>query len=316
MEFRKTVELPTGTAELRHSDRVMLIGSCFTENMGQMFAASGFRTLVNPFGILYNPLSIAQALNRMSAGEPYTGSELLHHGGLWSSLMHHGSFSSPDQGQCLTRINESLTRGMEMLAEADWLILTFGTAWVYEWKETGAVVGNCHKLPDTLFTRRLLTVEEIAEEYAAVLRRLRERRKELKVMFTVSPIRHTRDGAHGNQLSKSTLLLAVERICHEVRECHYFPSYEIMMDELRDYRFYCADMIHPSPVAEQYIWERFSTTYFKRPTLEAIREYEAVRRSLDHRPLNPDTEACRQFKARLEEKVERLREKYPYINLR
>ena len=313
MEFRKIAELPECAAEIRHRDRLMLMGSCFSESMGRMLAGSGFRTLVNPFGILYNPASIALALDRMLSGKLFGEDELICHGGLWSSLMHHGSFSGTDSGACLRHINSSLSEGAEMLRRADWLMITLGTARVYEWKETGTVVGNCHRLPDHKFSRRLLGVDEIVDEYTALLGRLREGNKELKTLFTVSPIRHTRDGAHGNQISKSTLMLAVEKICTTVPQCYYFPSYEIMMDELRDYRFYCADMVHPSPVAEQYIWERFCKAYFRQPTMEAAGECEAVRRGLEHRPLNPDTEDYCRFVAQLEEKIDRLKKKYPYV---
>ena len=315
MDFRKSVELPIGEAEIRHSDQLLLIGSCFTENMGKIFSANKFRCLINPFGILYNPLSIAEAICQMLAHRQYDENDLLFEHGLWLSLMHHGSFSSLNKDECLDKINSNLKQGADCLQKAKWLIITFGTARVYECKQTGQIVGNCHKLPEKCFSRRLLEVDEILETYNNLFTDLRKVNPDLSVLFTVSPIRHTRDGMHGNQVSKATLLLAIDKLCSRHAFCHYFPSYEIMLDELRDYRFYDADMVHPSQLAIEYIWECFAKSYFKNQTMGFLKEWESIRRGLEHRPFNPDSEEYLRFRSQILLKMERLKEKYPYLDV-
>lgn len=314
MEFRTRTELPVGEAEIRHADRLLLWGSCFTENIGERLSAAKFRCLQNPFGVLYNPLSIATALRQVEQRQVYTPDDLFYDRGLWGSRMHHSSFSSADQEECLQKVNNGITEGADFLAKADWLVLTFGTAWVYEWKADGSVVGNCHKLPARLFSRRLLQEEEIVREWRSLLEELRSRHPQLNVLFTVSPIRHAKDGLHGNQLSKATLLLAVDRLCASLPFCHYFPSYEILLDELRDYRFYADDMFHPSRQAVDYIWECFSATYFSDATLRLVNECQEVLRAADHRPFHPESEAYRQFKALQRQHIARLKERFPYLD--
>lgn len=316
MEFRTRTELPAGEAEIRHADRLLLWGSCFTESIGERLAAAKFRCLQNPFGVLYNPLSIATALQQVEQRKVYTSDDLFYDRGLWGSRMHHSSFSAADREECLRKVNDGIAAGAAFLDKADWLVLTFGTAWVYEWKADGSVVGNCHKLPERLFSRRLLRVEEIACAWQSLLEELRTAHPQLHVLFTVSPIRHTKDGLHGNQLSKATLLLAVDCLCTSLPFCHYFPSYEILLDELRDYRFYADDMYHPSRQAVDYIWECFSATYFSEATRRLVGECQEVRRAAEHRPFHPESEAHQQFKARQRQHIARLKESYPYLDFR
>ena len=313
MQFRTLVSLPAGTDEIRHADRLLLWGSCFTEHIGAHLRAARFRCLQNPYGVLYNPSSIAAALREVLEAKRYEADDLFFDRGLWGSRMHHTSFSDPDRDECLRRVNDSLSAASAFLPQADWLLLTFGTARVYAWKADGCIVGNCHKLPERLFTRRLLSVEDICAEWRPLLERLRAVRPQLKVLFTVSPIRHAKDGMHGNQLSKATLLLAIDRLCQEYPFCRYFPAYELLMDELRDYRFYADDMLHPSTLAVDYIWDCFCRTYFSAATLRVMKECEAVGKALDHRPFRPGSEAHLQFLAQLEAKVRRLQEQYPYL---
>ena len=229
--------------------------------------------------------------------------------------MHHGSFSGNSAEECLLRINERLGRAAAELPQTDWLMITWGTAWVYSLKENGKVVGNCHKQPDKLFTRRLLSVEEIVVEYFDLLKMLQELNPNLKVLFTVSPIRHAKDGMHGNQISKSTLLLAIDTLQHHYPMCHYFPSYEIMMDELRDYRFYADDMFHPSPMAVSYIWKCFGDTYFSSQTRQIMKEWEEIRKGLNHKPFDVRSEAYRSFLTQIVLKISRMKEKFPYFDL-
>lgn len=315
MNFRTQVELPEKETEILHSDRIMLFGSCFADNIGNLLAAHKFRCDVNPFGTLYNPLSVAEALRRIDSGWRCREADLLSSGGQWHSLMHHSAFSASSADECRERINRRMEWAAEEWPRIDWLILTWGTAWVYFWNETGEVVGNCHKLPDRLFGRRMLMVDEIVETYVGLLDRVRRTNPQVKVLITVSPIRHVKDGLHGNQLSKSTLLLAAEALRQRCESCFYFPAYEILMDDLRDYRFYAADMVHPSSVAVAYVWECFVQTYFSRQTRQIMQEWEEIERALNHRPFDANSERYRHFLTQIVLKINRMKEKFPYFEV-
>ena len=302
---------------LRHSDRVVVMGSCFAEHIGARLSEMKWRTVVNPFGVLYNPLSIAEALGQLVSTRPYTVEELTlyPHGG-WSTWMHHSRYAHPDKVTALQLINESFATGSRMLAQADMLIVTLGTAWVYRLNETGQVVGNCHKVPERAFTRQRLTVEETVEAMAIVLAQLWEVNPMLRLIVTVSPVRHLKDTLHGNQLSKATLLLAVDELCRRFPDrVHYFPAYEIVMDELRDYRFYADDMAHPSPQAVEYVWERFVEHMTHREAQGFMTQWNKVVRALAHRPFRPEGEEYKEFVHQNISKIMELKEKYPYIEV-
>ena len=315
MDFRTKVELPLGQVSIGHADRMMLWGSCFAENIGKRLTDNKFSCDVNPFGVLYNPLSIAEALYELQEGKPYTAGQLMEHQGTWFSLMHHSAFSSRSQEECLARINRRFQEGSARLRTSDWLLFTWGTARVYQWKEDGRVVGNCHKLPDRCFTRRLLSVEEIVSTYQKLLEVLHGQNPRLKVLFTVSPIRHAKDGMHGNQLNKAVLLLAIEELCTRLPYCHYFPSYEILMDELRDYRFYADDMLHPSQLAVDYMWECFCEVCFDAVTRKIMQDWEKIRKGLEHRPFDVQSDAYQCFLSQILLKIEALKEKFPYLDV-
>lgn len=315
MNFRTQVEMPVKGGEIFHSDRIMLWGSCFTENIGNLLKENKFQCDVNPFGTLYNPLSIAKALHQVMEDKQYQSSDLFEAGGLWHSWMHHSAFSVSDKEACLDGINARMNESNSFLKECNWLIITWGTAYVYALKENEEVVGNCHKQPDKIFERRRLSVSEIVCEWTLLLEKLKQVNPDLKVVLTVSPIRHAKDGMHGNQLSKSTLLLAVDELCKTCPECIYFPSYEIMMDELRDYRFYADDMMHPSKLAVEYIWECFGNTYFGDTTKGIMKEWQDISKRLNHKPFNPDSEAYRNFLSQIVLKINRLKEKLPYFDV-
>ncbi|WP_294629169.1 GSCFA domain-containing protein [uncultured Bacteroides sp.] len=315
MNFQTSVELPAGLPSVGHMHHILLMGSCFAENIGALLEEAKFRLNQNPFGILYNPLSILSALQEIEAGKEYAEKDLFAYRGLWHSPMHHGSFSASTPEETLRNINLRLSQARRTMQELDWLMLTFGTAYVYEQKETGKVVANCHKLPESSFTRRLLLVEEIVDGYASMITRLVAHHPNLKILFTVSPIRHIRDGMHANQLSKSTLLLAIDRLQQLFpQHVFYFPSYEIVLDELRDYRFYADDMLHPSPLAVRYLWERFSETFFSADTKLVMAEIEEIRRDLGHKPFHLGSEAYQRFLGQIVLKIERLIGKYPYLD--
>ncbi len=283
MDFRTIIPIKP-QPWISHSTRFVLLGSCFAENIGQRLLDFRFQGDVNPFGVLYNPLSIAQALERLAENRLFVADELFEHNSLWHSWMHHGSFSDPSKEIALEKMNERFCAAAENLAHADLLIITFGSAWVYEFD--GRVVANCHKVPNNRFVRRRLTIDEIVARYTSLFSALRQQNPKLKVLLSVSPIRYLRNYATENQTSKATLLLATEALCQQLPDVDYFPAYEILLDELRDYRFFADDMVHPSPMAVAYVWERFAQAYFTPETCALLHEIEKENRRAAHRPLH------------------------------
>lgn len=268
MNLQTKVDIPKSTWQIQHTDKVMLLGSCFADEVGQQFVRGGFDALVNPFGTLYNPASIAAILLRcISQNECKEVFE--DKDGTWHSWMHHSRFSAPSKEELQARITTATQTASEFLLTADVLIITFGTSIIYRLTENGMLVANCHKQPDSLFTRQTLTSYDITDQWQMLIQLLQSVNPKLRIIFTVSPIRHKRDGFHINNISKGILLQAIEDLS-PTGLASYFPSYEIMLDELRDYRFYAEDMIHPSQLAVQYIWERFQDTYFSSFTRDAI----------------------------------------------
>lgn len=268
MNLQTKVDIPKSTWQIQHTDKVMLLGSCFADEVGQQFVRGGFDALVNPFGTLYNPASIAAILLRcISQNECKEVFE--DKDGTWHSWMHHSRFSAPSKEELQARITTATQTASDFLLTADVLIITFGTSVIYRLTENGMLVANCHKQPDSLFTRQTLTSYDITDQWQMLIQLLQSVNPKLRIIFTVSPIRHKRDGYHINNISKGILLQAIEGLT-PTGLVSYFPSYEIMLDELRDYRFYAEDMIHPSPLAVQYIWERFQDTYFSSTTRDAI----------------------------------------------
>lgn len=315
--FYTSVEMPAGLPRFSHRDRLLLMGSCFATNIGTRLLEAKFACDVNPYGVLYNPLSISAALREALAGKVYAEADLYEHGGLWHSPMHHGDFSAPTAAEALERINARLEAMRAELSRLDVLLLTWGTAWVYEEARTSRIVGNCHKLPERCFCRRRLPVEEMVDDYTELLADLWKVNPGLKVVFTVSPIRHVRDGLHANQLSKAALLLAIASLEEKfpAAVC-YFPAYEIVLDELRDYRFYADDMLHPSASAVNYIWECFCETYFTPKTRALISECRDIRQALEHRPFHPESPAYKSFLTQIVLRINRLTEKYPTLDFR
>jgi hypothetical protein len=296
MELYTRVTSPKAPFCFSYSDRILLLGSCFAENMGERLSENKFKADVNPFGILYNPASIASAVRALIRPERYTEDGLFEKDGVYHSFDHHSRFSSLSKEEALENINLRLHDSANGLTQATRMVVTFGSAYMYVLKSDGRIVANCHKLPDGLFERRMLSVEEIAEEWTALLYSLWEHNPKIRILLTVSPVRHWKDGAHGNQLSKAVLLLAADRLCRLFPEqISYFPAYEIMMDELRDYRFYADDMLHPSSRAIDCIWECFAENYLSSETKSILKEWQEIRKALDHKPFQPDSEAYKRF---------------------
>lgn len=315
MYFRTVIDIPASDVTIDHTTQMMLFGSCFSENIGIKLGEYKFKVDVNPFGILYNPSSIIASIERLLSNKPFTGDDLVCHNGIYHSLMHHGQFSDVNQSVCLQSIENRFSKAAAEIAQTDVFLITFGSAYAYRWKESSAIVGNCHKIPAAMFDRFRLSVNEIIEEWGTLISLLREINPSVKFLFTVSPVRHWKEGVHENQLSKSILHLAVDNLQQQFpAQVHYFSAFELMMDELRDYRFYGDDMIHPSTFAVEYIWNRFADTYFSSATKAINAEWAHISKSLGHRPLYPETAAYRAFEKSILLKLEDFGRKYPYIS--
>ncbi len=315
MEFRTTVSVDPFEQKISYNSKILFLGSCFATNMGNRMGNLLFPSLINPFGVLYNPFSISQSLNILMANNLFSEEQLFNQGGLWGSFYHHSSFSSPSKEECLTNINQSLATGREFLKDIDFLVITLGTSWTYQYRKTRTVVANCHKFPAKDFDRIPMTEDEIMQMLAVAIIKLREKNPKLKVIFTISPIRHWKDGAMNNMVSKATLIMAAQKMCLSLHDCYYFPAFEIMMDDLRDYRFYAEDMIHPSSVAVDYIFEKFVGAAIDPETAKLIPEVERLIKAANHRPFNPDTPEHLQFKKTQLHKTIDLQKRFPLLNL-
>lgn len=286
LKLQTPVDTGTSGIGVSYSDRIMVTGSCFADNMGTKMLNAGFDVMVNPFGTLYNPVSVCNALRRIDSGIPFSEDDCVEMGagsGLVCSFSHHTSFARADAGDFLSAANSSLDAASGFFKTAGKVLVTLGTAWCYRYTSTGETVANCLKRPEGEFVRYRLSVDDVA----ALLSRTVEKFREKKFIFTVSPIRHMKDTAHGNSLSKSILLLAVDRVCAMFPDrTEYFPAYEIVMDELRDYRFYADDMIHPSSLTVDYLWERFMQFALPVSERETLLAREREYRRSQHRPLH------------------------------
>ncbi len=312
--FRTTFKIPLFPFELTHRDKILSIGSCFAENIGSKLEENKFQMLLNPFGILYNPSSVAQTLERIFSNEKITKKDILQHNDLWHSRLHHTRFSQADKASFLKDINANLNDANVFLKDTNRLLITLGTAFVWEEKETGIVVANCHKRPQKLFTRRRLTINEIKESLLTVLRKIKAQNPDLEVIMTVSPVRHTNDGFIENQRSKAVLILAIDTLCQEENFIHYFPAYELVQDDLRDYRFYAKDMLHPNEVAVDYIWEYFREALFSDKTEEIFREIKKLKAMATHRPFQVASVAHQIFLENNLKKIEGLEKQYDYLS--
>lgn len=316
MKFTTSVDLPKHTLSIDYNDYIMMMGSCFTENIGKHLMSAKLKCLVNPYGTLYNPLSILEGIERLRQNQPFRANELFFYQGLWHSSMHHGSYSQADKNKCLEDIDLAYSAAANHLLKTNYLLFTWGSSYIYKESENQRVVANCHKLPESKFQRIRLSIEEIVAPWTVEISESIKKNPQLQYLFTVSPIRHLRDGLHQNQLSKSTLLLAINELQSRFpQQVHYFPAYELLNDELRDYRFYAEDMVHPSTVAQEYIWQRFVETCLSDRTVTIMKQVEDIVRSLSHRPLHPDSDVYQDFLHKILLKINQLKEKYPFLDV-
>lgn len=307
MNFYRILVTPEKPSfQISHSDKLVSIGSCFSESIGRKFSENKFHININPFGQQYNPASIANAIERLLENKPYTENDLVFHDELWHSFDHHGSFSHATKEETLHEINTNLQRSHKDLKNATVLFLTFGTSHIFSLKENGRIVSNCHKFSGNYFERRILNPSEIIEVIKESLQHLKTLNSKLKTVFTVSPVRYFAFGHYENSVSKAHLFTAIYELQNMFPGSYYFPAYELVMDDLRDYRFFAEDMLHPNHQATNYVWEVFSKTFFSNKTLSLMKEVEEIVLASKHRPRNPDSEAHKKFIEKYLSKMQQL----------
>jgi hypothetical protein len=290
-----------------YHSKMISLGSCFAENMGDKFQYFKFQNTTNPFGIIFNPVSIEKIISKVVRRELFSEEELFFHNERWHSFDIHSDLSNANKEELLANLNTIILSFYNSITEASHIIITYGTSWVYRNLETNTIVANCHKVPQKQFKKELLSTEEIQRSIENSVRLIRTINPNVNFIFTVSPVRHLKDGFVENQVSKANLITAIYSIHHSPFAIHhYFPSYEIMMDELRDYRFYAEDMIHPNSIAIDYIWQRFSETHISAESYSIMDEVETIQKGLAHRPFNPNSESHLQFLSKLQDKMARL----------
>ncbi len=318
MNFRTQIALSKSEHQIDYDVRLVALGSCFAENIAEKFRYFNFQNLANPFGIIFNPISLGVTLNRIVKKNYFTASDVFFHHDLWHCFEVHSELSNPNKQVLLNTLNALIDTTFLALQKATTCLITFGTAWVYRDKETHKLVANCHKVPQGQFTKELLTITEIESSIQQSCALIHSINPNCTFVFTVSPVRHLKDGFVENQLSKAHLLAAVHHVIASSSlgdQGIYFPSYEILMDDLRDYRFYADDMLHPNQVAVDYIWTCFTTCFISEDCFPIMKEIEAIRKARSHRPFNAATAGHQKFLAGIENRIADLRSKYPELPL-
>ena len=314
MKLRTELPLSKAAFDLNYQTPTLGIGSCFVENIGQKLMDRQLPFHQNPFGIVYNPLSMAAQLDVLTTEKRFVESDLVNINGLFHSWLHHGFYSDDNVVSTLNNINTSIDNARLFLKNTKRLFLTFGSATVYQLKTTGETVANCHKAPPQYFDKKRLSTTEIVTAFLPILKKLSTQIIDLQIIITVSPVRHLRDGLIENNLSKATLLLAADELAQKLPNASYFPAYELIMDDLRDYRFFERDMMHPTAQAIDYVWQFFSDTYFSEETKTVMREVEKIKAMQAHRPLKGlDTEGVRKFQETLALKIVETEKRFPFL---
>ena len=313
MDFRLEFDPKPLFQKIAIEDSIMLMGSCFTEHMHEKFYKYKFNALQNPHGVLFNPTSISNAILAYKNLDLVEKESLFLNQGLWNHWSFHSSRSKTYALEAADFMNQNIKAGYNFLKKADWLIITFGSAFVYEINKHG-VVANCHKIPANKFNKRMLQVDEIVESYGSMINEIKEFNPNLKIIFTVSPVRHSREGFVENNRSKAALILSIDKLVSTYLNCYYFPSYELVIDDLRDYRFYAEDMVHPNYLATQYVWEKFAVSCIDGKSREIFKELDHLNNALKHRPLHPDSEEHKKFLLKFASVVESLKQRFPTLD--
>jgi hypothetical protein len=314
MELRTTFNIEPSVIKISYDDPVMFIGSCFASSIGSQMELGRMPVLINPSGSVYNPVSVINTLDSIISEKEFNQDDLYCHEGTWLSFFHYTDFSSDDPVKVLEKINRKSKEASAFMRNARFLFITFGTARVYRLKSSGMIVSNCHKIPSCQFESELLSVNDIVTLWKNQLDKLQSLFPGLKVVFTISPVRHWKDGAHGNQVSKSVLFIAVEELLKHQLSPQYFPAYELVMDDLRDYRFYHDDMLHPSSSAIRYIWDAFSSCYIDNKNLNTWKEIVKISKACSHRFNNTSDATKNSFAGRMLELISEVERKVPFID--
>ncbi len=301
---------------ITYTDSILLTGSCFTEHMADRLSGYKFRTLSNPNGILFNPLSVADSLDSYIERRTYAPEDLFYLNEVWNSWHHHSRYSNIDPNVALDAINQSQEEAADFILEADWIIITLGTAFQYYLKETGLPVSNNHRAPAQWFNKRLLEINEIEAALANTIQRIYEVNPGARIIFTISPVRHVREGVIENNRNKARLIEAVHTLCSNFAHATYFPAYELLIDILRDYRYYDIDFVHPNYLATSYIWEQFVAACINPGIQDVMQEVLDIITARMHRPRFPQTEAHRKFKADYAARINNLLGRHPFLDLR
>ena len=320
MQFRSEFTPKPFPVKIKITERILLVGSCFTEQIGKKLAANKFKILENPNGILFNPVSIAKAIRSYTKENVFSENDLFYYNELWASRAHHTRFSHPEKLQALQNINTELKRAADFIKTADWILITLGSAFVYEWKDIKPkknyenVAANCHKIPTDKFSRRLLNPSEIVTVLKDMQQSVQSVNPTAKFIFTVSPVRHLREGFIENNRSKAALIHAVHKLTNNL-DSFYFPAYELIIDDLRDYRFFAEDLVHPNYAATNYVWEKFLTAVIDEASQQLMKEINEINAAVNHKPFNPSSTSHKKFLQINFEKVVMLSQKYPHLDL-
>jgi hypothetical protein len=315
MELRTTFSIEPSAWKITYNDPVMFIGSCFATSIGNQLELGRIPVMINPAGTVYNPVSVCNTIDTIISRKKYDSGNLYKYEDTWISFDHYTDFSSANSKEILNKINSKSEEALKFLSGARFLFVTFGTARVFKWIESGKIVSNCHKIPSARFNHELLSTDYIISLWNDQLDKLKSLFPDLKVVFTISPVRHWKDGAHGNQVSKSVLFLAVEKMLEHSSKPAYFPAYELVMDDLRDYRFYDDDMLHVSNLAVDYIWEAFSGCYFDKATVNLWKEVAGISKAVSHRIQTDNKNQIKKFAENILSRIDLIAQKNPFVNL-
>ncbi|WP_047247507.1 GSCFA domain-containing protein [Maribacter thermophilus] len=314
MKLQTQVPLLKSEHQIDYASRILLLGSCFSENVGNKLSYHQFQMEQNPFGILFHPMSIQNLILKAIEGYTYTKADIFYLNEQWHCFDAHSHVSAVTEEELLNSLNQAIELTGKWLRQGSHIIITLGTAWVYEDIKKGKVVANCHKVPQKQFQKKLLSIADITRSLQSITSAILDINPTANFVFTVSPVRHLKDGFVENQRSKAHLISAVHEVVEKSNNSQYFPSYEIMMDELRDYRFYAQDMVHPNELAIDYIWKKFQYVWISDTAEETMAKVAEVERGLRHRPFNPDSEAHKKFQKVLDQKIAYLKSEYPFMN--